>query len=88
MGGKVEMSFAAMNEVALGGWGPGPECLICVLSPIVEGNVGRKVGRLRNLQEHMRAASLIGEIDVKVFSPLFSYSKLLRFDIVPNWYGF
>ena len=47
MGGKVEMRFAAMNEVALGGWGPDPECLICVLSPIVEGNVGRRVGRWR-----------------------------------------
>lgn len=30
-----------MNEVAIDGWGPCPECLVCVLHPTVEGNIGR-----------------------------------------------
>lgn len=39
------MSIAAINEVAVDGCAPGPECLICVLFLIVEGNiVGRKGG--------------------------------------------
>ena len=31
-----------MNEVAIDGWGPCPECLVCVLHPTVEGHIGRR----------------------------------------------
>lgn len=68
-----------INEVAIDGCGPQPECLICVLFLIVKGNIiGRngQVGCGSIVQEHRRGACLIGRTDAKGFLFLFSLQQI------------
>ena len=78
------MSFAAMNEIAIDGWGPCPECLVCVLYPTVEGNVGREGdGDVKKSTRTYESCQFGKRNRCKSFPPpFFPYSKLLCFD----WY--